>query len=72
MTEELDSIDIDDIGNFEDLLRIVFIHEGCGYLKVFVGGGELTRNINEKIIYSVTNVLCESISAVSMWNIENH
>ena len=42
--EELDGIDIDDIGNLEDLLRIVFIHEACGSLKVF---GELTRNINK-------------------------
>ena len=25
--EELDGIDIDDTGNLEDLLRIVFIHE---------------------------------------------
>ena len=25
--EELDGIDIDDIGNLEDLLRIVLIHE---------------------------------------------
>ena len=48
VTEELDGIDIDDIGNLEDLLRIVFIHEECGNLKVFVGGGELTRHINEK------------------------
>ena len=24
----------------------VFIHEECGNLKVFVDGGELTRNIN--------------------------
>ena len=48
VTEELDGIDIDDIGNLEDLLRIVFIHEECGNLKVFVGGGELTRHIKEK------------------------
>ena len=34
--EELDGIDIDDIGNLEDLLRIVFIYEECGNLKVFV------------------------------------
>ena len=27
--EELDDIDIDDIGNLEDSLRIVFIHEEC-------------------------------------------
>ena len=42
--EELDSIDKDDIGNIEDLLKIVFIHEECGNLKVFVDGGELTGN----------------------------
>ena len=41
--EKLDGIDVDDIENLEDLLRIVFIYEDCGNLKVFVGGGELTR-----------------------------
>ena len=46
VTEELDGINIDDIGNLEDLLRIVFVHEECWNLKVFVGGGELTRHIN--------------------------
>ena len=40
--EEPDGIDIDDIRNLEDLLRIVLIH------KVFVNGGELTRNIYKK------------------------
>ena len=45
--EELDGIDIDDIGNLEDFLRILFIHEKCGNLKVFLDGGELTRNINK-------------------------
>ena len=48
VTKYLDGIDIDDIGNLEDLLRIAFIHEECGNLKVFVDGRELTRNINEK------------------------
>ena len=48
VTEELDGIDIDDIGNLEDLLRLVSIHEECGSLKVFVVGRELTRHINEK------------------------
>ena len=43
--EELDCIDIDDIGNLEDLLRIVFLHQEFGNLKVFVDDGELTRNI---------------------------
>ena len=46
--EELDGIDIDDTGNFEDLLRIVFVHEESGNLKVFVDGGEFTRYINKK------------------------
>ena len=41
--EELDSI-----GNVEDLTRLVFIDKECGNLKVFVDGGDLTRNINEK------------------------
>ena len=45
--EELDAIDIDDIGNLEDLLRIVFIHEECWNLEVFVDGGELTGNMNK-------------------------
>ena len=48
VTEELDGIDINDIGNLEDLLRIVFVHEECWNLNVFVGGRELTRHINEK------------------------
>ena len=46
--KELDGIDINDIGNLEDLLRIVFIHQECRNLKVFVDGGELNRIINEK------------------------
>ena len=45
--EELDGIDIYDIGNLEDLLTIVFIHEECENLKIFVDGGELTGNINK-------------------------
>ena len=45
--EELDGIDIYDIGNLEDLLRIVLIHEECGNLQVIVDGGDLTRNVNK-------------------------
>ena len=30
--EELDGIDIDEIGNLENSLRLVFIYEGCGNL----------------------------------------
>ena len=46
--EELDGINKNVIGNLEDLLRIVFIHEECGNVKGFVDGGKLTRNINKK------------------------
>ena len=46
--EELDGSNIDDIGNLENLLKIVSIHKECGNLKVFVDGRELTGNINNK------------------------
>ena len=46
MSIVVDGIDIDDIGNLEDLLRIIFVYEECWNRKVFVGGGELTRHIN--------------------------
>ena len=46
--EELDGSNIDDIGNLENLLKIVFIHKECGNLKVFVDVRELTGNINNK------------------------
>ena len=46
--EELDCIDIDDIGNLEDSPRLVFINEECGNLIVVNDDGELTRNINQK------------------------
>ena len=32
--EELDDVDIDDIGNLQNLLGLVFIDEECEYLKV--------------------------------------
>ena len=40
--EELDSI-----GNLQDLLRLIFIDKECGNVKVFVEGGDLTRNISQ-------------------------
>ena len=46
--EELDCIDIDDIGNLEDSPRRLFINEECGNLTVVMDGGILTRNINQK------------------------
>ena len=45
--EKLDDIHIDAIWNLEDVLRIAFIHQDCGNLKVFVDGGKLTGNINK-------------------------
>ena len=40
--EEIDGIDMGDIGNFKDLLRVVFINEECGYLRIVVDDRELT------------------------------
>ena len=46
--EELDCIDIDDIGNLEDSPRlVVFIDEDCGNLIVVNDIREPTRNINQ-------------------------
>ena len=45
--EELDCIDIDDIGNL-DSPRLAFINEECGNLIVVNDGGELTENISKK------------------------
>ena len=45
--EKLDGFDTDDIGNLEDLLRVVFIDEECGNLTVVIDGLELTRKINQ-------------------------
>ena len=46
--EELDCIDIDDIGKLEDSPRLGFIDEECENVIVVNDGGELTRNINQK------------------------
>ena len=46
--EELNRVDIDDIGNLENLPRFLFIDEECGNLKVVNDSGELPRNINQK------------------------
>ena len=82
--EELDGIDIDDIVNLEDLLRIVFIHEECENL-VFVDGGDIKKKILEILtnrrsqafyklidVHSMTYVIGENISSIRMWNIVNH
>ena len=58
-------IDIDDIGNLENLLKLVFINKKCGDLKVVIDGGELTRNINQK---KTSNVLQAYIDLHSLTN----
>ena len=72
--EELDGIDIDDIGNLEDLLRIVFIHEECGNLKVSLTVESLMEVLTRRCeafyklidVHSVINVIGESISSMRM------
>ena len=71
-------IDINDIGNLEDLLKVVFIDEKCGNLKVVIDAGELTRNINQKKklhvlqdLQFVKNATGEGISSISKWDIAN-
>ena len=54
---ELHGIDIDDIENFVDLPRLMFINEECGNLTVVVDGGELTRNNDRKNSSYKPNVL---------------
>lgn len=39
---------MDEIGNLQDLLRLLFIHEESGHLKNVVDGREFTRDINKK------------------------
>ena len=67
--------ELDGIGNLEDLPRLAFIDKEYGNLKVFVDGGDLTRNINQRShtfyklvdVYSVTDFMnnhgkyCESV-----------
>ena len=66
----------DDIGNLEDLLKLVFIDKKCGHLKVVIDDGELTRNINPKKdvrhfpslyidLQFLTNAVDASISSIS-------
>ena len=44
--EKLDCIDIDDIRDLKDSLRLLFIYEECENLIVVNDDGELTGNIN--------------------------
>ena len=80
--KELDGIDVDDIGNLEDLLRIVFVHEECWNLelKYSVTVESLLEILTKRRslvfyklidVHSVINVIEESISLIRMWNIVN-
>ena len=78
--EELDGIDIDDIENLKELLRIVFLHEDCGNLKVLLTVESLLEKLASRRsqafyklidVHSVTNVIGESISSIRIWNIVN-
>ena len=76
--EELDSIDIDDIGNLDDLLRIVFIHKERGKYSLTVESlPEILTNRRSQAfyklidVYSMTNVIGQSISSIRMWDIVN-
>ena len=71
-------IDIDDIGNFDDLLRLVFIDEECGNLKAVVDSllETLTKRKSQTFyrhidLHSVTNAIGKVISSISKWNIVN-
>ena len=78
--EELDRIDGDDIGNLEDLLRLVLINEKCWNPKAVDDGGLpeiLTKRRSQTFckpvdVQSLTNAIDESISSISIWNIMNH
>ena len=76
--EELDGIDIDDIGNLDDLLRIVFIRKECGKYSLTVESlPEILTNRRSQAfyklihVYSMTNVIGQSISSIRMWDIVN-
>ena len=73
-------VDINEIGNLEDLLRAVFINEECGNLKVVIYGRclleILTRRRSETFyepldLQSVTNAVGEGIYSTGQWNIVN-
>ena len=46
--EELNRVDINDIGDLQDLPRLVFIDKECENLKAVNNDGEITRDINQK------------------------
>ena len=72
--EELHGMDMDDIRNLEDLLRIVFI---LNYSLTMDSLLEiLTKSKSQEFyklidVHSVTNFIGENIYSISMWNIVN-
>ena len=46
--EKLNVVDMDDIGDFGGLPRLVFIDKECGKHRVVDDDRDLTRNINQK------------------------
>ena len=68
--EELDYIDINNIGNIGDLRRLVFIDEECGNLIVHINQKKKSGVLQLLIgVHSVKNVVGKSIYSVAMWNI---
>ena len=72
--EELHDMDMDDIRNLEDLLRIVFI---LNYSLTMESLLEILTKTKSQEFYklidvdSVTNFIGENIYSISMWNIVN-
>ena len=79
--EELDGTGTGDIGNLENLIRMVFIHENVrtlkylwtveGLLKILTNRRRSQALFKLTDAHSVTNVIGEGISSIRMWNIVN-
>ena len=68
--EKLDGIDIDGIGNLEDLPRIVFI--SAGILSYSLMEESLNQRLYKSVdVHFMTYVIDESVSSISMRNILN-
>ena len=77
--QELYGIDRDDFVNLDDLRRLVLINGECRNPKVVADGGELNKNINQKMKLTILQAcrcpFChkgESITSISVWNMVNH
>ena len=69
--EELDYIDIDDIGNIEHSPRLVFINVECGNLMIVHINQKKKPDVVQSLIgvHSAKNVVGQSIYSIAMWNI---